>query len=365
MRPASFRSEQWMTKYEHQAKTNLTDSSAESMTFEQLAKMEPDLLKDLVLDYGTIEGDLRLRKEILSFYKDRNPATLALMHGCSEANMMILQMLLSENDHVITFTPGYQQFSEIPRQMGCDVTLVSLNESDWTYDLDAFEKAIRPETRLVILNNPSNPTGAWLSGEQMERFISICRKHDLWVLNDEVYLYPDPSHPSMADQYEKAIVTSSISKVLGLPGLRLGWIKGPESVIRDVVLARDYSLISTGPVADRLALIALRHREAIRQPIQEIIDENIRKINGWLKKHPDFSWVSPANGHLGFLKYGGKLPSEELAAGLIEKSGILFVPGSCFDKDGYLRIGLGFRHPDLEERLDDLEAYLQKSMSKR
>ncbi len=361
MKPASFQSEQWMTEYEHQARVNLTDSSADSLSFSQLAALEKDLLEDLVLDYGVIEGDPRLREEILSLYQNRDPATLALSQGCSQANRLVMEVLLEAGDHVITFIPGYQQFWEIPKRMGCDVSLIALDEQkNWSFLLDELEKTIRPQTRLLILNNPSNPSGSYLNREDLERLADLCRKHDLYVLCDEVYLYPDDAHPSFSDLYEKALATSSLSKILGLPGLRTGWIKGDPKVIEAVAAARDYSLISTGPLLDAMALIALRHREAIRKPIEQTIETNRRIIDEWLSDHPDFSWVSPQAGPLGLLRVHADISSEDFAKKLLEETGIFFVPGSCFEAEGHFRLSLGFRHENLKQTLDEIQSFLDR-----
>ncbi|WP_304684771.1 aminotransferase class I/II-fold pyridoxal phosphate-dependent enzyme [Ileibacterium valens] len=360
MKPASFLSEQWMTQYEHQARINLTDSSADSLSFEQLANFEPDLLKNLVLDYGTIEGDLRLREKILSFYKDRNPRTLAISHGCSEGSRLVMEVLLEAGDHVITYVPGYQQFWEIPEKMGCQVTLIELNEKDWSLDIEKLEKSINKKTKLLILNNPANPTGASLSNSQMLKIVEICKKHHVWILCDEVYLYPDEDHPSFNDLYDQAIVTSSLSKTLGLPGLRIGWIKGPESVVSDITLARDYSLISTGPLIDTLGYIALKHRDEIRKPIEKVIGHNRQTVDEWIGLQKDFEWVKPENGSLGFMKIVPITDSADFCRRLLDQTGIFFVPGSCFGKEGYVRIGLGFIHENIQGSLDEVRDFLQE-----
>lgn len=364
MKPASFQSEQWMTEYEHQARVNLTDSSADALSFEELMAFEPELFRNLTLDYGTIEGDPRLKTEILSFYKNRNPKTLALAHGCSEAIRLAMEVLLESGDHVITFSPGYQQFWEIPQKMGCEVSLLPLNEEDWSLPLFRIENALRHNTRLIILNNPNNPTGKPFSKEDLAALIELAAKYDLYILCDEVYLYPDEDYPSLSDLYEKAVCASSLSKTLGLPGLRSGWVKGPEEVIHDINLARDYSLISTGPLSDMAALCALRHRDEIRAPIAEVIEENRQTVEAWLKDHPDFDWVNPQGGSLGLLKMKGVADSAHFCRMLLRETGIFFVPGSCFKQEGSVRIGLGFHHENLARSLDETADFLHEYLKR-
>lgn len=200
-----FEAEQWMTDYEQQAVHNLTDSSISALTFEELMVLEPALLKDLRLDYGEITGDHRLKREILSFYRDQNEETLTFANGCLHANKVAMEVLLNEGDHVITIVPGYQQYTNVPLSMGCTVTEIPLEMDTWTVDLNQVRQAIQENTKLIILNNPGNPTGYHLDTAQLQELTEMAREHDLWILSDEVYMLPDEEHPSIADVYEKGL----------------------------------------------------------------------------------------------------------------------------------------------------------------
>lgn len=352
-----FEAEQWMTEYEQKAVHNLTDSSISALTFDELASLEPALLQGLRLDYGEITGDHRLKREILSFYRDRDEETLTLTNGCLQANKDAMEVLLSPGDHVIVFTPGYQQYREVPLQLGCQVSELPLVQDQWTYPLELLEQTLQPNTKLIVLNSPGNPTGCRLSQKQMQRLADLAETHDFWILCDEVYMLPDAEHPSFADFSDRVVVTGSLSKTLGLSGLRLGWIKARKEIIHATNVGRDYSFISTGPLRDVLALTALLHKEELLQRSGKIVEGNKKTYQAWLKNQSLFECTIPAAGTVAFLKLPGLTDSRSFAAALLEQTGIFLLPGACFGYEEYFRIGFGQKHDHLEEVLRKLEQF--------
>ncbi len=355
-----FLTEKWMTDYERQAKVNLTDTSAQSWSLQELLALEPEQ-PDFLLDYGWIDGDPDLRKEILSLYQDQRDETLTITNGALQANEMIMSILLHPGDHVITITPGYQQFSEFPKWLGCEVSEVELTQ-DWTLDLDRLKEAIRPKTRLIIFDNPSNPTGMVLDQKQLEKLAAICKAHDLWLVIDEVYRDLDGSMPSLSDLYEKSAVTGSLSKTMGLAGLRLGWIKGNPTLVDQIRTFRDYTIICAGPVSEKLAALALRNREFLLERYHQILDENHQMVKEWLSQSQLFSCHLASKGPVQFLQLPDGVRSEPFCKALIEQTGIFFVPGATFGKEGYVRFGLGKKQENLMEALRTLEDFTLQYM---
>lgn len=355
-----FLTEQWMNDYERKAVVNLTDTSSVSLSVNDLLAFEPSFLDGLMLDYGWITGDPVLRREILSLYADKREETLTMTGGALQGNQMVMDLLLEYGDHVITITPGYQQFSDYPRAKGCSVSEVPLEESDWSLDLEKIKAAIRPETKLVIFANPSNPTGTWLDPDCMEKLVQICKAHDIWLLCDEVYRSYEDDEISVADQYDKGIASASLSKPFGLAGLRLGWLKGNPEIIHRVNVLRDYTIISGGPLGEGAAAVALKHRHEILERTKEVVDSNCAIIQAWLEKSECFHCVLPKKGTVSFMQIPECLSSKQFCEDLLEETGIFFVPGACFDKEGYVRLGLGKKHEDLRGALERLETYTRR-----
>ena len=361
MKLPDFKVEQWMNDYENEAVYNLTDTCVKPLVFSELMAMADEKsLMDLRLDYGTITGDSQLKKEILSLYKTGSEENITLMQGCLQANESLMYTLLEAGDTVIAYEPGYQQFTDLPKSFGCHVIILKLyEENGWQPDLNELEEAMKNDIKMIIINQPSNPTGVFFSEEYIEKMIELARKQSTWILSDEVYrgLYDEPS---ISDIYEKGISTSSLSKVFSLAGLRLGWIKGPEEVIHLINVRRDYSIISTGPLADTLACAALQNKEQILSRSRKIIEANRSIVSQFVKDHPQFHIVMPDYGTVGFLGYEADIDDTMLARQLLADEGVFFVPGSCFGSEKHMRIGFTCETETMIKGLTKLAAYLER-----
>ena len=301
MRLPDFKVEQWMNDYENDAIYNLTDTCVKALTLQELLDLESLDFKDLTLDYGQITGDIDLKKAILTLYKHGTVDNVTTAQGCLQANELVMNTLLEEEDEVITVSPGYQQFVDIPRSIGCKVHEIELYESDWQVDIESFEQYINSNTKMIILNNPSNPTGTEYSKQFLMCLIDLCRVNDIYILCDEVYRGLN-DELSISDIYEKGISTSSLSKVFSLAGLRLGWVKANGDVIHQINIRRDYSMISTGPLVDKLGFIALKHRAVLIDRAKSIILKNKKIVTEWLKCNPNFECILPKGGYGVFSK---------------------------------------------------------------
>ena len=361
MKLPDFKTEQWMNDYERQAVCNMTDTCAAPLSFPELMGFDHHhLLDSVTLDYGVIPGYERLRNEILKLYSSGTIDQITLADGCLQANELVMHTLLEPGDRVVTFTPSYQQFEDVPRSLGCEVAVLPLSEaSGWQPDGSDLQSAFEKPVKMVILNMPNNPTGSVLKPELFSELLSLCRKHQTWILCDEVYR--DPEMQSVADVYEYGISTSSLSKLFSLAGLRLGWVRGPEKLIHLINVRRDYSMISTGPLADTLGYLALLNRDFLLSRSRERISACKAVVKTWLKKEPKASLVMPDYGTVSFLHYEADIPSTKLAQDLLAESGVFFVPGSCFDCEHHLRLTFTADPHTEEYGLMVLSEYLNRS----
>lgn len=362
MKLRDFKTEQWMNEHEGNAVYNLTDTCIAPLTYKELIELDDaHLLDKVVLDYGEIPGSSSFRHEVLKLYEHGTIDQILLMPGCLEANEQIMLCLLECGDNVIVFTPGYQQFMDIPESIGCHVIEIPLHEENqWLPDMADIRRAMQQDIKMVILNNPSNPTGTLFEGTMLQEIIALAEKQKTWILSDEVYRGLNPQEKSISDLYEYGISTSSLSKIFSLAGLRLGWVKGNAEVIHQLAVRRDYSVISTGPLTDALGTIALSHRDYLLQRNRKIVETNKQVVCQWLKDEKRCSLVMPAAGTVGFLKYNVPIPSAELAAEIEDKYGIFFVPGSCFDCEFHLRLGFTNQPEKTKKGLLLLSRYLDE-----
>ena len=360
----------WMNAWETRCEFNLAETCVESLTIAELltlAGRNQDDLSELLgmkMTYGAIRGSERLLAAIAGLYTRQGSENLIVTHGTIGANMLVHKTLVEPGDRVVAVVPSYQQHYSIPASIGADVQQLWLRQEDgFLPDLDALKMLVTPETRLIALTNPNNPTGALMDREMLEQIAEIARAADAWVLCDEVYRGTD-QHGSgitdaMADIYEKGISTAGMSKAFSLAGLRLGWIAGPEAVIEAVSHHRDYDTISVGQIDDHFAALALEHRDRVLARSQAITRGNLAILENWVAGEPRIDWIKPASGTVTLLRYDLDTGSHELCERLVRETGVLFTPGSAFGMEGYVRIGFANPTEDLEEGLSRVSAFLR------
>jgi len=265
--------------------------------------------------------------------------------------------------------PTYQQHYSIPESLGADVQVHKLREENgFLPDLDEIARLITPNTKLIALTNPNNPTGSLMDRAMMQRIADLAARVGAYVLCDEVYRGVDQAGDaltvSMADLYERGISTGSMSKAFSLAGLRLGWIVGPKDLIHAVSIHRDYNTISVGMLDDHFASIALEHRDAILKRNRAIVRENLAILDRWVAEEPAISYVKPKGGTVTLLKYDFDLPSRDFCVRLLESEGVMFTPASALDMEGYVRIGYANNRAVLEEGLPRVSRFLRTLNSK-
>lgn len=372
MKIKSFSVEEWMNAYEKSATFNIAETCVDSLTLEELVTLDgsnPDdffrSLYPLKLTYGHIEGSPEFRQLVANLYTTINPHQVLVMNGGIGANFLVFYSLVQPGDHVIAVHPTYQQIYEVPQSFGATVDLLKLRpENHFLPDLDELKSLIRPNTKMICINNPNNPSGALLERDILEKIVEIARSCGAYVLCDEVYRNllqdDDADVPSIADLYEKGISTSSVSKALSLAGLRLGWIVAPQEVIAECMKRRDYTTISCGMLDDILAVHALKNYDKILRRNRKIVRDNLALLDEWVKNEESFSYVKPRAGTTAMLKYDFPVPSVTFCTGLLANTGAFLTPGTCFDMEGYVRIGYACSTEVLQAGLEQVSEYVRK-----
>ena len=279
-----FALETYMSKWEFVAKYNMTASDAESMRLPELLAMASDEdradFDNLSLGYTETFGAPALRQEIAGTYDTVEPENLICFAGAEEAIYVAMKVLLTANDHAIVITPNYQAAETIPLSI-CAVTGVALDiDNDWELDIGLVEKALRPNTKLISINFPNNPTGKILPRAAFDALIGLCRKHGIWLFSDEVYRLIEKDEtfrlPQAADVYERGISLNVMSKAYGLPGLRIGWLasKDRDFLVRCERYKHFLSICNSAP-SEILARIALKSRDRILARTRGIVRNNL------------------------------------------------------------------------------------------
>ncbi|MDY0288790.1 MAG: aminotransferase class I/II-fold pyridoxal phosphate-dependent enzyme [Sphaerochaeta sp.] len=369
----NFELEVYLSKWEFHAKYHMTASDIESMTVSDLLALAPHdqgaALETLWLGYTETYGSQALLTEIARTYDRIKPSEILCFAGAEEGIYTAMRVMLDKDDHALVIVPNYQASETIPMDI-CDVTAVPLEpEKGWQLDIDQVRGALRPNTKLISINFPHNPTGAILERGRFNELVTLCRERGIYLFSDEVYRLIERDAalrlPQVADVYEKGISLNVMSKAYGLPGLRIGWIATADSsLLQGMERYKHYLSICNSAPSEFLATIALQNRERILERNRAIVNRNALLLDGFFQDFPDlFAWRRPDGGCVGFPRYTGPEGADQFCEDLLEKTGVLLLPPKVFRSPlmqtptDRFRIGFGRRH--MEEGLQALHTYME------
>ncbi len=370
MKVDTFLVEQFMNKHEQHVELNLAETCVDPFTLEEFLTLMDredffDKFKKKQLTYGYIEGSPELRKGIAKQYRTMRDDNILVCGGAIGANFLAFYSLVDPGDTVISILPSYQQLYSTARSFGANVKLLKLKwEDQWLPDLRELMKLVDNKTKLIVINNPHNPTGALIDESLLKRICQIADNVGAYLLCDETYyglFYAEKDRvPSAVDLYDKAIVTGSFSKGISLTGLRLGWIAAKEQIIKECMVHRDYTTISNGMIDDALAALAMKNLDRIYERNMKLLKINLEILTKWVENEPLIDWIPPKAASVAFLKQHTDMSSEKLCIKLINEKSTFLVPGECFEMEGFLRIGFGNKTEVLKEGLARFKDFLDK-----
>jgi len=363
-----FEMERMQSTWENVVDYNLSESGVHPLNLKELlTPAELEALTEVELGYTQTNGTIGLREGIARLYPGAGLDQVLATAGSSEANFLLMWSLIDPGDEVVFELPNYMQMWGLLHAFGAEVKPFRLRESlGWQPDLDELKKLVTPKTKLIVLTNPNNPTGAVLDPEAMRGIVDIAAGVGAWILSDEVYRgaeLTDDMTPSFWGLYEKTVVVNGLSKAYGLPGLRVGWIVGPEGLVKTTWPYHDYTTISPSALSDKLASIVLapETRERVLRRTRAILKANFPVLERWLADRAgQFDFIPPRAGAICFARYSFKINSTEFVERLIREKSVLLVPGDHFETDGYLRFGYGPEKGYLLRALGRVDETLKK-----
>lgn len=373
MKISPFKLERYFAKHEFSAKYLLSSSDCDGFGMKDILNMatqeELSLWQNLKLGYTEGQGLPMLRAEIAGLHAGISADDILVL-GPEEGIFVALNCLLSKEDHAICIAPSYQSLHQVIRSIGCEITFWLPNEEKgWYFDPSEIEKAIKPNTRLIIINFPHNPTGYIPSLQDFNRIVDIARAHDLILFSDEMYRYlehdPNLRLPSASDLYSKAISLSGLSKTFGLAGLRIGWLATHNREwIQEMLAFKDYTTICNSAPSEVLGLIGLRHRDYLIDTNLKKIKRNLNLLDEFIGKHSHIlTWHKPKASTIGFARLNIDGSSGNFCDRIVKEVGIMIVPSEVFDYgDKHIRIGFG--RENLPEVLDLFDKTLRSLANK-
>lgn len=349
MKIETFEMERMQSTWENVVDFNLSESGVHPLSLAEFVGGEDlDRILKLGLGYSQTNGTPALREAIAALYPGASVDQILFTAGSSESNFLLMWSRIEPGDEVLFMVPSYMQMWGLARAFGAKVKPFHLRESlGWAPDFDELRGLVTERTKLIIVTNPNNPTGAVLDRTAMAEIVNLADRAGAWIVADEVYQGAEVDGPpaeSFWGKYDKLFVVNGLSKAYGLPGLRVGWMVGPKDAVGSTWPYHDYTTISPTILSDTLARIVLQPavRAKILERTRTILRANLPVIGEWLRSRPSlFSFLPPRAGAIVFARYHLKINSTDLVQKLIRDKSVLVVPGDHFLMDGYLRFGYG------------------------
>jgi capreomycidine synthase len=359
--------EEWMRSAYFSTEFDIGSSGVESFQLRELREIIDIDLEDLdqivFHDSQTMGGD-GLRRAIADRYAGGLVERVMVTHGSTEANYLLHLAMVNAGDEVIVLDPAYQQLVSLAEGLGARVKKWKLREEvGFEPQLEDFQALLTPETRLVIVNFPHNPTGATLTHGQFDEFLAMIRAQGAWLIWDAAFaelVYDGQPLPDPTATYERAISMGTLSKAFGLPGLRVGWCIAPTSILDKCIRLRDYISLHLSPLVEFLAQRVIEHADTVIQNRLDRARTNLAICKSWAIEQPrNIDWIAPRGGVSAFPRLRNVENVYALCRQLATIDRVLAVPGSCFGRTQHIRLGFGGNREQLQVGLTKLTKALE------
>lgn len=309
---------------------------------------------DLPLDWNqkSFRGLPALRERVLAQAGLEGicaPDDVVITAGAAEANYLAFMQLVQPGDEVVTERPGWPQAGVLAEAVGATLVEIDRDEaSGWHLPLDALEAAVTDRTRMIFLTNPNNPTGRLMDRRELERLVAIADRVGAWLLVDEVYAgleWEGERAPSIAGMYDRGITTGSVSKALGLQGLRTGWLICRDAdLVWDAIILRENASEIMNIMGEIIAEIALRPERlgSALESARRSGRETLARLDRFVADQANLSWHRPQAGLIGLARLAGDRDGDEFARCLLaEPYRTFLLPGSSYGLPQHIRLGVG------------------------
>lgn len=324
---------------------NLAESSVRDVLFKDLNLR----LDELVICYGDHIGNPALRELIADEHTGITAGDVLLTVGAAGALFIIQTALLTKNDHLIVVRPNYATNIETPRAIGCNITFIDLAfEDSYTLHIEAVKAAIRPNTKLISITTPHNPTGTAVRLETLQQLCTLAEEHNCYLLADETYrnLSFATLPPLAASISNKAISVSSMSKAYGIPGIRLGWLITKDAVLQNRFLAAKEQIhICNSVIDEEICYQYLQKKDNYFKAIKQEVKYCLDRLEEWISHHRHLEWVKPSGGVVCFPRFKQKayIDIEKFYTTLLQQYKTYVGPGHWFEQPKTsFRLGFGW-----------------------
>jgi len=345
---------------------NLAESSVRDISFKEMQIN----LDQLVLAYGDHYGKPELRGLIAGRYPGIRPEQVLLTVGAAGALFLVHSSVLTDKDHIVVVRPNYGTNIETPRAIGAAISFIDLLfEEKFALDLEKLRAFIQPNTRLISVTTPHNPTGTSLDRQTIQQLCKLAEDNNCLLLVDETYrdLSFDEPPPMAATLSDQAISVSSVSKAYGIPGIRMGWIIcRNEELMNNFLAAKEQVHICNSIVDEEIACQYLRKKDQYFSSIQSMVKNNFSILEKWMDPHPCLEWVKPTGGVVCFPRFrkAVDLDEERFYHSLLNTFKTYLGPGHWFEQSKrFFRLGFGWEpEPVFRQGLANIDLAIRQSL---
>jgi aspartate aminotransferase len=327
--------------------------------------------------YTNVAGVPEVRKAVVDrhacdFGSNYTPDECVFTTGGKLALFNAIQVLVDHGDEVILPVPYWVSFKDIIQYAGGKVVLVeSKEEEKFRITAKMIEAAITPKTKAIILNTPSNPSGAVVAPEDLEAIVRLAHKHGIYVLLDECYVYLTftgevVSGGSFTDCKEHIVVLGSLSKTYAMTGWRAGFALGPKAIIAAMSKLQSQSTSNTASMVQRASIAALSgSQECVAEMRADYIKLRDQVLDGF-KSIPGLTCTVPQGAFYvypnvkSFIGKGGIQSASDLAAKLLSEAHVVVVPGEAFGTNEHIRLSYAVSHDVVNEGVKRMREYFAK-----
>jgi aspartate/methionine/tyrosine aminotransferase len=362
----------WFDRWQYHCTKDIGESAVKWKSVSDLEAMGIDM-RGLEFRYGHHTGLPELKEEIVNKqYPGFTTKNILVTSGGSESIFCFYGALANKGDNIVVEGPNYPSNYGIPAGLGLDVTRYHLEyDTNFKMDVEKLKSLVKPNTRVISITHPNNPTGSIISETQLRDLASFCESKDIMLLSDETYrnMYEGEAPIPAAMINKNCASITSMSKCYGLPGCRVGWIVSQnEELLENMLTVREYISISNNTVGEALSLEMLKRRDGVLEQHIAHTEKNKRFIADWIQNHEHLEWVVPEVGIVGFPRFKDatvkRLDLEKFYVHLAEHHKTFVVPGDRLDCDPrYFRVGFGGDDHDVKEGTASFDVALNEVLA--
>ncbi len=283
--------------------------------------------------------------------------------GAKHSLYNLIQVLCEKGDEVIIPSPYWVSYPEMVYLAGATPVFIETTQAEgFALSADKLKKAITPRTKLVIVNSPSNPTGAVMNEKSLREIADVIVQNNLLCISDEIYeyyLYSGLKHVSIASFNEeikkRTFVVNGTSKSYSMTGLRIGYLAGDVDVVKKIGILQDHSTSNPTSISQKMAVAALGLPESYREEVRQKFELRSQLMHGLLSKVRGFKPFTPQGAFYVFCDISETgIASEVLCDRLLEEIHVALIPGKSFGSDIHARLSFASSEKDIEEGINRL-----------